>query len=427
MMKYSFLFLVFFCGLIPAVGPVFGEVINSPPSSSWEREISEVCHKRYVEWCKIHQDLIEKEMKIFSPPAAALSAKVKRRYRGKDFIVFSRPFNKRIMKHSAPSAEAADVRTFRLGCAQNEWEPLYFGVFARKDLKSFSVEMSDLIHANGKDTFVSSPKVVRPYFLYNVYSYIFERAEISPDMDIDPKRKKKGKVRVFKEMPVACMDLPALDVPADTSQGMLIDFHVPEGTVPGEYKGDLLLKIAGNVVEKRPVTLTVYPFVLDDAADWGRGCFISRFVGKQEAVQMVEDGQNLISWWASAYSVKYSGGEIKGDFDKITDYLDMLRSVGMTAQHTFFMSASDPKIQNRIFKFLNRKTITDGRNGRDKSVAESFENSDMSPPFGKLLCDFLRQYDAALKKAGHKVVTCLLDEPDHRPSPAAAKLVSENV
>jgi hypothetical protein len=124
----------------------------------------------------------------------------------------------------------------------------------------------------------------------------------------------------------------------------------------------------------------------------------------------------MVSWWTFAgcqFNVK--GDAVTVDFTGYQDYLKLLDKVGYAGPHMNFISGSDPKIQNRILKYLGRDTI---ENARKMKAAKAFKNSDLSEPFGKILCDVLKQYHAQMKAVGHgNMPVCLLDEPDHEPRP----------
>ncbi|UCG15779.1 MAG: DUF4091 domain-containing protein [Phycisphaerales bacterium] len=63
-------------------------------------------------------------------------------------------------------------------------------------------------------------------------------------------------------------DAPSGGLPADLQTGevlrLWIDVHIPKGTAPGSYDGQLVIRSRGEAVDTIAVTLTVWPFLLPD-------------------------------------------------------------------------------------------------------------------------------------------------------------------
>lgn len=335
-------------------------------SANWEREASLEALKRYDLFCEKNAEIFEKELKYFPPKKVALSDDVKKQFNNSDFIIFSRTVNEKTSKYIAPSRKETDIISFKIFSAINEWESLQIGIWALKNLKTFSWEVSDLVHENGKERISGSGKNVRKYYPYNIFVRKQESRELSPDMDIDPERVSKKGVVFYQEEPVVLLDLPDIDIDSDTAQALWLDFYVGKGTAVGDYKGNITFRIDGKKVVEKPLMLTVCPFELDEAGDWSRGAYISKFSDRKEAVNLMENGHNQVSWWTTGgYSIKFKKGEkgkIAANFSPYVEYLKVLDDVGMKGPHVVFLGGSTPKLHNSIFRLLGRKGIKHGRN-----------------------------------------------------------------
>ncbi|MCX5777280.1 MAG: hypothetical protein NTX32_06625 [Candidatus Firestonebacteria bacterium] len=386
-----------------------------PTSASWEREASESAMLEYNSAMRMQA----KNMEAFyaamaKAPEAKLPEALASAAKDKGFVLFQRALHKNVGRKTAPSTEEAAVNDVKVTAAADEFRGVQLGLWTVKNLSKVSCVMKDLSGAAGK----IDAKNIRVYHLLNLVTPVFTKGA-AEDGDIS-QSDDKSKAAAFKENAVALMDLPSVDIPANEARGIWMDFLVPKSAAAGIYKGELQILVDGKESAKVPVELTVLPFVLDQANEWGRGSFTSKHQDEKQLIQTKENGHTMVSWWTfSGCTVKYSDGVITGDFSGYQDYLKLVDKVGYTGKHMNFISGSDPKIQNRILKFLGRDTI---ENARKMSSAKAFKNSDLSEPFGKLLCDLLKQYHAQMKEVGHgDLPVCLLDEPDHEPRPTRMK------
>ena len=394
---------------------ISSELVNLS-SSSWEREASIEAHKRYHAFCELNSKMLKKELKNFPSPNKPLSKALEKKYRNDPFIVFSKSINEKTFKYVSPDKHEVNIEELQITSARNEWESIQIGIWALTDLKNFSYEVSDLTHENGTDTISGTGTNMRKYFVYNIFTRKEEAYEITPDMDIDPERINKKGVVFYQEEPVILMDLPGVDIKLNTAQAIWLDIFVPKGTVAGKYRGNIYFKIDGEIVNKKAFLLTVDPFELDEAKDWARGAYISKFIDKKEAINLLENGHNQVSWWTTGgYKIGLQGTKIVADFSPFVRYLKKLDSVGMTGPHVVFLGGDSPKLHNKIFSLLGRKGITNGRNIKYRN---QYPSNDLSAPFETYLTQVLKQYYQQMKASGHgDIVSVLLDEPDHRPRP----------
>ena len=171
-----------------------------------------------------------------------------------------------------------------------------------------------------------------------------------------------------------------------------------------------------NVAEKVQISVDVSPFRLGRALNWSRGAYLSKFIDKKEAVNLIENGHTQVSWWTTGgYTISLEKGKIHADFSPFTSYLNMLDSAGMTGPHVVFLGGESPKLHNIIFSMMGRAGIHDGRNSKFRN---QFPESDLSPPFESYLIQVLHQFKAQMTANGYGDLLCvLMDEPDHKPSP----------
>ncbi len=349
-----------------------------------------------------------------------LSKDLARTFENQGFIVFSTNINDKIYRHGVPRRSALARGPFEIKCAKNEWGSLQIGIWAMEPMTGFSFVVSDLVHENNRDVIPGSGDHMRRYVVFNALVKEKRSKEVTADMDIDPERSAEEDLAGFREEPVVLMDLPGVNIPADTAQAVRVEVYVDRHTVPGVYKGEITFTGSGEneaKMQKVPVTLTVLPFELDEASNWARGAYISKFLDEKELINLKEHGHNQVSWWtAGGYQIKLDEeNRVTADFSPYVDYLARLDRAGMTGPHVVFLGGDSPKLHNRIFKLLGRQGIF---NGRNRKYRDQYTASDLSAPFESSLIQTLQQFQEQMAASGHENLLCvLLDEPDHRPRP----------
>lgn len=407
--------------LVVCCRPYAGEPVTLH-SSSWERKTSQEAVKRYLKFCEQNGQRLKQELELFPPVKSHLSDELKNRYRAKPFIVFLKSINDKTPKYIAPTLEQTPKDHIAMAGATQAWKSIQMGIWAQEKLKNFSYAVSDFVHENGRDRIKGSGRNLRKYYVYNVFARKQQSPETTLDMDVDPAAGPGKVVAFYEEEPVVLLDLPGIDVEPETAQALWLDLYLAQGTAAGNYQATVTFKVEGKTVEEIPLVLTVYPFELDPAKEWGRGAYISNFIDKKEAVNLVENGHNQVSWWTTGgYRIKLDHGNngdidnIVADFTPFVDYLAMLDSVGMVGPHVVFLGGDTPKLHNRIQALLGRKGISNGRNVKYRN---QYPENDLSPPFESLFINALKQFHAQMKACGHEdLLAVILDEPDHRPRP----------
>lgn len=329
-------------------------------------------------------------------------------------ILFKADISDKIYRNHLPSAENIEFDQFSMTGALNEWESLQFGVYSPVDLQGVYFEISDLVHEKGKSVIQGAGRNLRKYTVYNILAKKKKSRQVSPDMDINPEI--NTVTFHYEEEPVLLLDLPRIDIKADTSQAFWLDLFIPESSYPGIYSGYISIMQDQNELKKVPFILEILPFELDMALEWSRGAYISKFIDKKEAVNLIEHGHTQVSWWTDAnYTIKINQGQVTADFSPYVKYLEMLDEVGMAGPHTVFLGGDSPKLINKIFTLLGRPTITNGRNVNNR---HQYEATDLSEPFESYFIQTLKQFHDQMEQAGHgSILAAILDEPDHKPRP----------
>jgi hypothetical protein len=406
------------CGMLASVMLACFQVLarepapGTPTSADWEREASESALELYNAANKLNAKVVAAvDASLAALPGARLPGALAASAKGKGFVLFQRSCWESVGRRTAPTAEEASKTAVSLTAAADEARGVQLGVWAMRDLAKVSCSVSDL--SSGSARIPASQ--VRVYHILNLIVPTLEKNAATADGDISQLDEKQV-AGMFREHPVALLDLASVDVPAQQARAIWLDFLVPKSAAAGVYKGEAKILVDGREAAKVPIELTVLPFVLDPADEWGRGSFTSKHMDRQQLIQARENGHNMVSWWTSeGTSVKFKDGKAICDFTGFQDYLKLCDEVGYAGPHMTFIGGSDPKIQNKILKFLNRPEIADARKS---GAARSFKDCDLSEPFGTLLCDVMKQYHAQMKAVGHgNMPACLLDEPDHEPRP----------
>jgi len=318
------------------VSPVCSKECANLSSATWEREASVAANRRHMAFCKEHADILERDQDLFPPPRKPLSSAIKDRFAQEKFLLFSASIHNKVYRYVAPEEKNILKTTpLTMSAARDEWQSLQIGIWALTDLANFTWGVSDLVHENGLGRLDVSPSALRTYFVFNVFARKVENKEVTPDMDIDPSRITRKGVALYREEPVALLDLPDRDVPSETAESLWLDLYVGPDTPPGRYHGSLYFKTNRNITVRHPLVVTVHPFTLDPAREWGRGAYISKFLDNMEVINLLENGHNQVSWWTTAgYTVTKKKGQVVADFSPFVDYLSMLDAAGMTGPHT---------------------------------------------------------------------------------------------
>jgi hypothetical protein len=333
-----------------------------------------------------------------------------------ELFIFNAGILKKVKKYPPPAEDERPIDVVRLKSAKNEWESAQIGIWTPEKINHLKYHITDLIHENGQHVIKGTGPNIRTYFVYNVVTKKTSSTEVSVDMDIDVRLQNNQHSFRYEEEPVALLDLPWIDVEKETSQALWLDIYTSKSTPSGKYCGDILIETPKRILSKIPIEIKVLPFELDEAREWSRGAYISKFIDKKEAENIVEHGHTQVSWWTSnGYHLRLKNGQISADFSPSLNYLKMLDNVGMTGPHTIFLGGNTPKLINNIFSLLNRPTIT---GGRDIKYRGQYEATDLTAPFEKYLRQTLKQFYHQMKSHGHEdILTIILDEPDHRPRP----------
>ncbi len=382
-------------------------------SAQWERQASEWAVRAYrAALDRLPEEWAAAVRALRPPPASPLPEELRQAADKTGLVLFERPFYRPIDKWLPPASAEARGARFEMAAARGEWESLQIGIWAARPLSGLSFAVTDLVREGGRGRIVAARHVKALYGM-NLLFRMARKAE-ALDGDIAPGAQKAA--WSYAERPAVLLDLPSIYVPQGEARSLWLDVFIPQDAVAGTYRGRIAFRLAGREVARVPLAVTVYPFVLDDAPQWARGPFTPKYLDRPQLIQLREHGINTMSWWtADGTTIERKDGQVVADFKAYSEYLKQMDSLGYVGPHVVFLGGSDPKIENRIMKFLGRPTVEDARN---RASATAFEKSDLSEPFGRYLCDVLRQFHGQMKAAGHPdMLACLMDEPDHEPRP----------
>lgn len=128
----------------------------------------------------------------------------------------------------------------QISAARNEYEPFQLVLTPTRELKGLNVTVSAL---RGPQEIPASQISVRQVVTLMV------KQPTTPD-------------RAPGEYPDPLPDFQPEDVPAGRSTAVWFTVHVPEGTKPGEYAGEVKLEAGGMETQRVPVRLRVWNFTL---------------------------------------------------------------------------------------------------------------------------------------------------------------------
>ncbi len=137
----------------------------------------------------------------------------------------------------------------KLDAARNETESFQFVVSALANLKGVDVAVSDLAGPGGAKLPASAAT------LYRVHYVNCMEKGLLPDSLVPFVNPRTGaRIGGIYGAP--------FDVAGGVNAPVWVEFRVPESAVPGEYKGEVRITVAGKAAAALPVTLTVWPATL---------------------------------------------------------------------------------------------------------------------------------------------------------------------
>lgn len=208
-------------------------------------------------------------------------------------VVYQRPVEEFVIVQQAPSLPDIidDKNGINIAGCPGEFEPATFVLFALNSLESVTVSLEPFVpvDAIGKPI---SPSAAQCYYFAQRAAHQQSAARlpftlelgsdgVAPDVLIRMEEKPagignpvpipynwytdRGDPKKF-ESAIATSRLleqtPGIPVKGGTSQRFLVDLKIPENQVPGTYAGALVIKAGNKVLNKIPLSLTVYPFKL---------------------------------------------------------------------------------------------------------------------------------------------------------------------
>ena len=160
----------------------------------------------------------------------------------------------KVSPEQVPAAKSAvwDAGEIRLYGARQEYVGLQVGRAGAEALSKTAVRVSSLKGPDGAELTASNIDRFQQHYLKVTVPSQFDSGVPVPEAHAG-------------EFPVQLVPLrgdATFDAPAGRNTPVWIDFYLPEGQRPGEYRGEIEVTSAGNSLRKLPVRLTIWNFTL---------------------------------------------------------------------------------------------------------------------------------------------------------------------
>ncbi|GAI10866.1 unnamed protein product, partial [marine sediment metagenome] len=240
-------------------------------------------------------------------PAGGTLEAISREEKDKGYIIFLTDYEQDTYQTTIPQPSQIK-RTKTIYAARGEYEPVTFAVRPLKNLGRASVEVSDFRSANaviGKENF--DVRVVR---------HLSRRGFNQIKYRIIPQMLKK---------------FDTVDLAGGITREFFVIAHIPEDAREGDYTGTIRLRSDGAIDETLNISLTVYPFTLDESEYLF--CFFGTVPNIKVAKMLRDFGFNSFS---GGYRMELKGfakdGTPELDLARIDRYVNMLKRAGYTQE-----------------------------------------------------------------------------------------------
>ena len=183
--------------------------------------------------------------------------------------------------YAVPTEQQVAQRKVEIFAARGQSQALGIGVHALRDTGGVSVSCTDL---KGPGTIPSSA--------------ITSRLSLSYTMD--PRgRALGGKNGKLETRQMVLLKVEAWEIAKARTCEWVVDVHVPEAAVPGDYSGKILVKVGDKAAAEFDLALEVLPFALtDNGCRWG--AFMAATPGRVTDAWCdlnARYGFNSLAWW----------------------------------------------------------------------------------------------------------------------------------
>lgn len=296
------------------------------------------------------------------------------------FIPYLRRYTVDIYPNTVPKPAERGARTIRSYATLGEFEPMQIGVYALKE-QTFTASITDLV----------GPGSLRAGKKIELFWVEFTACRPKSSWG------KEWQTRATWLRPVGKDGHPVTQratAQANSSLCWYLRVHVPKSAKPGVYKGSLKLAANGGGTATFPIEFKVLPFVLDPAAHYSWGPYVSGPQTDEFIKDLVDHGQNAVSLFApSGLKPKLKDGKCVLDLSPAMEaYLGKLRKHGITKLVDF--GGGDKWFNNPS----NLPTITKAKFG--------------TPQFRKYYAEFWQDIKRLEKeKNWPEIICCPFDEP----------------
>jgi hypothetical protein len=166
------------------------------------------------------------------------------------FILYSRPVHELIYPYSRPKSRVAELQ---VSAALGEYRPVSFGIWNMNGASTFQVAATPFTNT------ASGEQIPQ------------ENIEFRSTTMLPQLQSEQG---VYFRFPAALERKTQTTIPSGESGQFWLTTHVPATTTPGTYTSTVTVLASGGGSASLPVTLTVLPYQLDEAAADLSMCFL---------------------------------------------------------------------------------------------------------------------------------------------------------
>lgn len=240
------------------------------------------------------------------PPSGTLQT-IPAKEKDKGYIFFLTDYEQDTYQTTIPQPEQIK-REKKIYASLGEYEPITFAVRPLKNLGRATVEVSDF---KSKDAVIAKDN-----FDVRVVRHLSRRGF------------NQIKYRIIPQM---LKNFDTVELVKDITREFFVIAHIPEPAAPGDYTGTIRLRSDGAIDETLNVSLTVYPFTLDESEYVF--CFFGTIPNLKVARMLRDFGFNSFS---GGSRIVLKGFEADGtpqlDFAGPDRYMKMLRRAGYTRE-----------------------------------------------------------------------------------------------
>lgn len=189
---------------------------------------------------------------------------------GQDILVYKKAPFEAVYPNTTPTdSEISDTLSYQE--ATNEFEPLFFNIYSRKDFSNVKLSYTDFTGPNGSSIPKSNLdlRIVRDWFqssdgpVRTVLTPTYVPELLLQNDQVTPERDTWTTWKSFPSLPV--LDHAETVLTGNTSKQFVLNAKVSSGTAAGTYSSTLTLTSNNNTQKTFTINLEVLPFELKDS------------------------------------------------------------------------------------------------------------------------------------------------------------------